>query len=76
MEVATRLQLLDRHAGRGQDLGVGDAFVAQGIELGRRDERRRQAVKSPAQGEARGSLRSAGAQWRSQNQHISERVRK
>ena len=45
VEVATRLQLLDRHAGRGQGLGVGDAFVAQGIELGRHDERRRQ-VKS------------------------------
>ena len=35
MEVATRLQLLDRHAGRGQGLGVGDAFVAQEIDLGR-----------------------------------------
>jgi hypothetical protein len=47
VEVATRLQLLDRHAGQG--LGVGDAFVAQWIELGRHDERRRQALKSAAQ---------------------------
>jgi hypothetical protein len=29
VEVAGRLQLLDRHAGRDQGLGVGDAFVAQ-----------------------------------------------
>ena len=50
VEAAMRLQLLDRHAGRGQSLGVGDAFVAQGIELGRHDERRRQALKSAAQG--------------------------
>ena len=48
--MATRLQLLDRHAGRGQGLGVGDAFAAQGIELGCQDERRRQALKSAAQG--------------------------
>ena len=40
VEVATRLQLLDRHAGRGQGLGVGDAFVAQWIELGRHADRR------------------------------------
>ena len=40
MDAATRLQLLDRHAGRGQGLGVGDAFVAQGIDLGRHADRR------------------------------------
>ena len=60
--MATRPQLLDRHTGRRQGLGVGDAFVAQGIELGRRDERQRQALKLPRKGEARGSMRLAGEQ--------------
>jgi hypothetical protein len=49
VEAATRLQLLDRHTGRGQGLGVGDAFVTQWIELGRHNERRRQALRSAAQ---------------------------
>ena len=31
--MATGLKLLDRHAGRGQRFGVGDALVPQGIEL-------------------------------------------
>ena len=50
VEVPGRLQLLDRHAGGGQSLGVGDAFVAQWIEVGCHDERRRQAPQSAAQG--------------------------
>ena len=49
VDAATRLQLLDRHAGRGQGLGLGDAFVTQWVDLGRHDERRRQALKSAAQ---------------------------
>ena len=48
--MAMPLQLLDRHAGRGQGPGVSDAFVAQWIELGRHDECRRQALQSAAQG--------------------------
>ena len=40
VDVATRLHLLDRYAGRGLGLEIGDAFVAQWIKLVRRQERR------------------------------------
>src|SRR5262245_18276661 len=39
VEVAARMQLLDRHAGRYERVGVGDAFVAERIELAGRHER-------------------------------------
>ena len=47
VEVATRLQLLDRYAGRGQSL-AGDAFVAQWVEVGFHDGW--QALHSAPQG--------------------------
>ena len=47
--MATRLQLLDRHAGHGHGLRVGDVFVAQWIKFGRHHERRWQTLKSAAQ---------------------------
>ena len=47
--MAVRLQLLDRDACGRHRLGIGDAFVAQRIELAGRHEGRRQAGDLAAQ---------------------------
>ena len=49
VEMAARLELLDRDAGGRHCLGIGDALVAQRIELAGDDQGRRQAGDLAAQ---------------------------
>ena len=49
VEVAARLELLDRHTGGGQGFGVSDTLVAQRIELAGRHQCRWQALEFAAQ---------------------------
>ena len=49
MEVASRLVLLDRHSGRREARGIGDALVTQWIEFGCDHECRREMREIPTQ---------------------------
>jgi hypothetical protein len=54
-------QVVHRHPGRGQGLGVGRPLVAQRVELGGHDQAGGRFDRSPRSGDAFGSLRSAGS---------------
>ena len=74
--MAPSVKLLDRHPGGSHGFGVSDALVAQRIELAGHHEAGGKPSSLPRSGETRGSVRSAGEQYISQNQNINERVRK